>query len=111
MALNVVMQGADAEAAEVVAEDRVLDEDLNDVVVMQDQVRHLEPEPQHADQKGGEKSRTRVGVDAAPGGEQRSLERRGQQGIHRNRPPGRIGVERLRAAVWCASAALLLRGA
>ena len=38
------------EAAEVVAEDRVLDEDVVDVVVVQREVRGLEPEGLQADQ-------------------------------------------------------------
>ena len=82
--LRVVVQPAGAEPREVVSEDRVLDEDLQDVVVDERQIRHLESEREHVDGYRDEECLPACVVDAAPPVRSKPLQGCIDRRFHRN---------------------------
>ena len=79
--LRVIVQPPVAEAPQVVSENRVLDEEVAHVVVVQGEIRHLPPEREDVHADRGEERAPAGQVDAAPPPGDRPLERRVDQRV------------------------------
>ena len=77
--LRVVVQPTRPETAEVVSENRVLDIELIDVVVIEGEIRHLEPEREDADDEHGKECPLARRIDAAPPPSEGGLQRRAEK--------------------------------
>ena len=95
--LRVVIQPAGPETAEVVSENRVLDIELVDVVVIEGEIRHLEPEGENVDDEHGEECPLARRIDAAPPLSDGGLHRRTKKRSHRR---GRVTLPRSLIAPW-----------
>src|ERR1051325_2800752 len=66
MVLRVVIQPSGSEATEIMAEDRILDVELVDVVVNEAEMRHLEPEGENASRQSHDHGPAGCDVARAP---------------------------------------------
>jgi len=79
MILRVIVKPPDPKPAQVMSKDRILDEDLNHIIVMKGEICHLKPERQHV-HKYGDKKRVLMGVvDATPPSGKRPFQGRVKQ--------------------------------
>ena len=115
--LRVVVQPTEAEPAQVVAEDGVLDEDLAYVVVMKGEIGHLEPEREDIHRQHGEECLAADVVEPDPPVAEHALHGRIEQRFHKCRtmrqrtPAAQHSRRQPRRLVHCSETAITWPGA